>query len=198
MWFFNVPARILKMIEDKLFERIDFTETPFIIDEYENCRFVGCNLFQANLSNVVFRECSFEECDVSMANLNNTTLNDVKFKGCKLVGLQFENCKTFLFSVSFENCVLKLAVFYQTKLKKTLFRNCNLQEVDFTEADLTESVLDNCDLMRATFNYTMLEKADLRTSYLYSIDPVINRLKKARFSRQHIDGLLDRFDIKIE
>ena len=198
MWFFNAPARIPKMIEDKLFERIDFTETPFIIDEYENCRFVGCNLFQANLSNVVFRECSFEECDVSMANLNNTTLNDVKFKGCKLVGLQFENCKTFLFSVSCEHCVLKLAVFYQTKLKKTLFRNCNLQEVDFTEADLTESVLDNCDLMRATFNYTILEKADLRTSYLYSIDPVINRLKKARFSRQHIDGLLDRFDIKIE
>lgn len=186
------------MTEDKIFERIDFTETAFIADEYENCRFIGCNFYQSDLSNAIFRECSFEECDLSMVNLNNTTLNDVQFKACKMVGLQFDNCKPFLFSVSFEGCMLKLAVFYQTKLKKTPFRNCNLQEVDFTEADLTESMFDNCDLMRAIFSYSILEKADFRSSYHYSIDPVINRIKKAKFSRLHIDGLLDRFDIKIE
>jgi len=187
-----------KMIENKLFERIDYTEKKLPCDVYENCRFVNCNFYNSDLLNVTFRECQFESCDFSMASLKNTAMNDVYFLGCKLVGVQFDECNPFLFSVGFENCVLKLAVFYKTKLKKTRFKNCNLQETDFTEADMTESVFDNCDLQRAIFHKTILEKADFHTSFLYSIDPELNRIKKARFSRLGVVGLLDKYGIDIE
>jgi uncharacterized protein YjbI with pentapeptide repeats len=73
-----------------------------------------------------------------------------------------------------------------------------LNEVDFTESDLTASIFDNCDLNLATFDNSILEKADLRTSYNYSIDPERNRIKKARFSVAGISGLLDKYDIQIE
>ena len=69
---------------------------------------------------------------------------------------------------------------------------------DFTEADLTNSVFDNCDLAGAKFEKTILEKADLRTSHNYSIDPEINKIKKAKFSVHGITGLLDKYDIEIE
>ncbi|HZB12656.1 MAG TPA: pentapeptide repeat-containing protein, partial [Chryseolinea sp.] len=82
--------------------------------------------------------------------------------------------------------------------KKTVFKNSQLQETDFTECDVTGALFDNCDLTNATFAFTILEKADLRTSYNYSIDPEKNRVKKARFSLQGVTGLLDKYDIEIE
>lgn len=186
------------MTEDKLFEKIDFTTSKLNVDEYENCKFINCNFHQTDLLNVTFRECTFENCDFSLAKLKNTALNDIRFLSCKLLGVQFDEINPFLFSVYFENCLLKLAVFYKLKLKKTLFRNCNLQETDFTEADLTEALFDNCDLMRAIFHKTNLEKADFRTSFLYSIDPEQNKIKKARFSKSGIAGLLDKYNIVID
>ena len=79
-----------------------------------------------------------------------------------------------------------------------MFTNCNLQEADFTDADLSGSIFDNCDLQRTVFYNTNLEKADFTTSYNYSFDPERNRIKKARFSRPGVTGLLDKYNIEIE
>ena len=115
-----------------------------------------------------------------------------------MLGLRFEDCNEFGLSFSFENCTLDHSSFYQTKLKKTLFNNSKLQEVDFTGCDLNSSVFNNCDLTRTTFENTVLEKADFRTSFNYSIDPEINRIKKAKFALVGIAGLLEKYDIEIE
>jgi len=66
------------------------------------------------------------------------------------------------------------------------------------ESDLAQAVFDNCDLSRAAFNRTILEKADLRTSFNYSIDPDLNKIKKAKFSMPGLVGLLDKFDIVVD
>jgi len=186
------------LTENIVLEKNDYSIKPLIKGDYENCTFNNCNFYSSDLSNVVFRECKFTDCDFSLAKLKNTVLNDIKFINCKLLGLQFHECKSFLFSVGFENCLLKLSVFYKLKLKKTLFKNCNLQEADFTEADLVNVLFENCDLQRAIFDHTNLEKADFRSSYNYSIDPERNRIRKARFSQPGVIGLLDKYDIEIE
>ena len=184
-------------IQDKKFEK-DITADELIIADYENCVFINCDLSNANLSQRVFLDCEFNTCNLSSANLVKTAFKNVKFINCKLLGLHFENCDDFLFEVDFDNCVISLSSFYKLKLKKTRFKNSNLSEVDFTETDLTSSVLDNCDLAGAKFERTILEKADLRTSHNYSIDPEINKIKKAKFSIHAIAGLLDKYDIEIE
>jgi len=69
-----------------------------------------------------------------------------------------------------------------------------LQEVDFSENDLTESLFDCYDLSQATFDHTIVEKADFCTSRNYSINPEINRIKKAKFSLAGIPGLPDQYD----
>lgn len=73
-----------------------------------------------------------------------------------------------------------------------------MQEVDFTEADISEAVFDFCDLERAVFDNSNLEKSDFRTAYNYTINPLNNRMKKARFSRDGLEGLLVGFDIIVE
>ncbi len=185
-------------ITDQTFEKTDFIETKPTTGEYENCTFVNCHFPNTDLSDISFSECNFEGCNLSLAKLKRTAFKDVRFKDCKLLGLYFEDCNEFLFVVDFDKCVLDHSSFYQRQLKKTAFKNSSLREVDFTEADLSNALFANCDLASATFENTILEKVDFHTSYNYSIDPELNRIKKARFSAAGVIGLLDKYDIEIK
>ncbi len=186
------------IIENKVFEKINFVEKGIPRGDYDNCRFINCQFTNINLSSFSFIECEFDGCDLSMAKINNTSFKGVKFINCKLLGLNFNDCDNFLLMMHFDNCHLNLASFYKLELKNIGFQNCDLQEADFTETDLTNSTFENCDLNRAIFSSTNLEKADFSTAYNYSIDPEINRIKKAKFSSIGVLGLLDKYDIIIE
>ena len=181
-------------IEDKTFEADDLLTKG----EYENCIFNSCNIAETDLSAFKFIDCTFNGCNLSLTKLNKTVFREAIFKDCKMLGLRFDSCNEFGLSFSFDGCQLNHSSFYKTKIKKTGFKNSQLQETDFEEADLTSAVFDNCDLTQAIFDHTTLEKADFRTSYNYSIDPEINRMKKARFSVLGVSGLLDKYDIDIE
>ncbi len=184
--------------DSKDFKGQDYSELPLPKGDYEYCSFTNCNFSKSDLSGIVFMECKFDNCDFSMAKIPDTALRDVKFKNCKLLGLHFENCNDFLFSVDFDSCILNLASFYKVSLKKTIFKDSSLREVDFVESDLMSAVFENCDLAGAAFSGSILEKADFRTSYNYSFDPEKNKIKKAKFSLAGVVGLLDKYDIKIE
>lgn len=166
--------------------------------DYESCRFVNCILPNSDLSGLHFIECEFENCDFSSSRLYDTSFHDVIFKECKLVGLRFEDCNAFLFSIDFKGCNLNLSSFYQMKPKNLSFRDCNLKEVDFTEAELPETIFENCDLNSAIFKNSNLEKTNLRTSYNFIIDPQINNIRQAKFSLQGLPGLLEKFNLDIE
>ncbi|MEI6574608.1 MAG: pentapeptide repeat-containing protein [Bacteroidota bacterium] len=184
--------------ENKTFDKHDFSASPLTIGAYENCIFRNCEFSSADLTDLKFSSCDFVECNLSLAKLRRTSIRDVRFKDCKMLGLLFNNCNAFGLSFRFEGCTLDHSSFFQTKNKKTTFKNCRLNEVDFTECDLSASLFDNCDLMRARFENTILEKADFRTAFNYTINPEINRMKKAKFSLAGIPGLLDQYNIEIE
>ena len=185
-------------IEEKTFEKTDFSIQKPEKGSYESCRFLNCNFANVILAGIYFCESEFIGCNFSSANLETTGFRDVVFKDCKMLGLRFDLADTFLFEIKPENCVLNHSSFYKTRLKKTIFKKCLLLEVDFTEADLSGSVFDDCELTNALFDRTNLVKADFRTAYNYSIDPGINSVKKARFSVSGIAGLLHRYDIIVE
>ncbi len=184
-------------IEEKNFTDTNFAENELTGEAYENYTFLSCNFSNANLSGINFIDSKFNGCNFSLTNLSKTAMRDVVFTDCKLIGLHFDTCKNFLFSVSFKNCVLSISSFYKLKLKKTIFESTKLEEVDFTEADLSGSVFNNCDLSKTVFDKTVLQKVDFRTAYNYSINPAKNDIKKAKFSLPEIVGLLDNYDIEI-
>jgi uncharacterized protein YjbI with pentapeptide repeats len=78
------------------------------------------------------------------------------------------------------------------------FSNCDLQETDFSMAELVHATFDQCNFAGAVFDATNLENADLRTSYQFNINPSTNKIKKARFSKDSLEGLLNHLDIIIE
>ena len=185
-------------IESTNFEKQNYSQVALAKGEYDNCRFVNCVFLDSDLSNVNFTECEFQDCDFSNVNLRHTVLNDVNFSNCKLLGLQFNHCSDFLFSVSFNKCNLSIGSFYQVKAKGTKFNTCILQQVDFTEANLTSSLFNDCDFKAAIFERTILEKSDFRSSYNYVIDPEINKIKKAKFSIPEVLGLLRKYNIEVK
>ncbi len=66
-------------------------------------------------------------------------------------------------------------------MKKTTFNNSKPVEADFSNAHLSSSAFDNCNMRLAKFGNTILEKADRRTFFNYSINPQIIKLKKLSF-----------------
>lgn len=166
--------------------------------EYEVCIFKNCNFSNCSLKGSRFIETQFIDCNLSNADISGVSFQDVKFKACKMLGLHFDQCKPFGFSVHFESCQLNHSVFYQLKVGQSAFVDCQLQGVDFTEADLSNVHLTNCDLLNAIFENTNLEKADFAQSFNYSINPEINKIKGAKFSLPEVIGLLDKYEIRIE
>jgi uncharacterized protein YjbI with pentapeptide repeats len=185
------------IIEDKTFKGTDYSKAGLALGDYEHCSFINCDFSNSNLSKISFTGCKFEQCNLTMAILRDTSMKTVSFINCKLLGLHFKDCNTFLLSLNFDGCLLNLTSFYKLRLKKTAFKNCSIQESDFTESDLMGSLFDNCDLSGAIFQNTLLERADFRTAWNYSIDPELNRVKKAKFSINGLAGLLGKYDLEI-
>ncbi|MBD0779245.1 pentapeptide repeat-containing protein [Maribacter sp. ANRC-HE7] len=185
-------------IADQTFKGKDYRTDRLSKGEYENCIFENCDFSEGYLDNQHFMECQFLDCNLSNTNLGQTVLNDVHFTRCKMMGVKFENCNDFLMSFGFSNCVLNFSSFYKMALGAIQFDDCKLIEVDFTETDLSGASLDECDLEKAIFYDTVLEKTDLTTAYNFSIDPERNQIKKAKFSKANIVGLLTKYNIVIE
>lgn len=183
---------------DKTYRQEDLNQFPLKQGVYENCNFIGCDFSEYNLSHFKFIDCEFNACNLSLVKLHNTALQSVKFTDCKLLGLLFDACNDFGFSVSFDSCQLTHSSFYKVILKNTIFKDSQLTEVDFSSSDLSNARFENCNLSLAIFNETILFKTDFRTANKYSIDPERNRVKKAKFSIPNVVGLLDKYDIEID
>lgn len=186
------------MIEDKLIKG-DIVITLLATEkDFENCRFVSCDLSEKDISGINFSNCEFSSCNLSMVRMNKTSFHTVVFNDCKMLGLFFDQCNPFGLTFSFNNCILNDSSFYKTKLKGVGFRNCQLIETDFTQTDLSSGSFSGSNLAGAHFEQSNLEKCDFRTAIHYSINPTINRIKKASFSKEDIHGLLSCFDLSIE
>ena len=73
-----------------------------------------------------------------------------------------------------------------------------MQDVDFVEADLSKSDFNGSHLQGATFELTNLTEADFREAENFSINPAKNRMRKAKFRRDNVLGLLDGFGLNVK
>ncbi|MCF2489357.1 pentapeptide repeat-containing protein [Dyadobacter sp. CY347] len=180
------------------FENVFIAEEDLEERVWINCEFLRCNFHGSDLSGNNFIECNFTDCDFSQTTIKGTGFREVVFSNCKINDVNFSVCNPFIFSFSFDQCVLDRANFVETNLNKTIFKNCSLIGTNFEQADLTEATFENCDLHGAVFFDSILEKTDFRTAHNFNIDPASNRLKQSKFSGSNLTGLLQRYKLDIE
>jgi len=167
-------------------------------NDFVNCAFKNCSFAGQDLSKFNFESCEFIGCDLTMCKMENTAYSEVVFNDCKLQGVEFGKCSKYVFSVTFEKCVLNYAVFLKNNLKKLRFVHCSIREAFFAECDLTQALFDNCDFEMTSFERCNLSGCDFRTSWNYIIIPSQNKLKKAKFAYPGVLGLLADLDIVVE
>ena len=178
------------------FKQVDFSEQKLADNEYESCEFVNC-IFNS-IKGITFNDCEFINCNFSNANIDLCILNECHFTDCKLIGLNFNRVKDFGFYITAKNCNLSYATFERKKLNKSSFNDCLMKGVNLTQTDLSSSKITNCDFSEAVFEQTNIESVDFTTSINFLIDPAMNRVKKAKFSRHDLSGLLYRYQLIIE
>lgn len=184
--------------ENKKIESQSWQDGKIVGNEYENCIFSNCDFSNAQLQSCNLIDCEFHNCNLSMAKLSDTIFNGVKFLNCKILGVKFDCCNDFIFDVFFSDSILDYCSFEKRKMSKTVFSNCSLKGTSFIEAKLKQATFDNCNLDEAVFLGANLQEADFTTSYNYTINLQENFVKKTRFGKDGLQGLLRNFDIIIE
>lgn len=179
------------------YKQITYGRDDLNLKEFEGCRFENCNFSECNFIGVAFIDCSFKDCTFTGAKINHVAFRTVHFENCLMQDINFSMCDKLIFEMHFHHCVLDFSKFYTLKIKRIEFIDCSMIAVDFMKADLSEAIFDRCDLYRTLFSNTILEKADFRTSFNYSLDPEKNRIKRAMFSLENVKGLLEKHDIKV-
>jgi uncharacterized protein YjbI with pentapeptide repeats len=182
---------------DKTFDKVMFFDKRVSGREFDGCKFYNCDFSNSIFTECTFTDCEFTDCNLSMVKFPGTGLKTVSFTKSKLLGIRFDECHDFLFSVSFAECVLDYSWFSRKKMAKTIITNCSLKEVNFANADLTKAAFKECNLQDAVFDATTLVETDFRSAYNFVIDPEKNNLKNARFSTEGLPGLLSKYGIKI-
>jgi len=183
---------------DGTYEGLDYSSVELEAGDYDHCIFVECTFSKVNLSGRNFANCRFERCDFSMASLKDVALQDIDFKDCKLVGLRFEDCNDFLFSMRCEGSMLDYSSFYNLDLTQSRFRDSVCTEVDFTGANLSDVILEDCDLARSIFEGCNLERTDFTRARNITMDPEKNMMRGAIFSSHNALSLLSKYQIEIE
>lgn len=183
---------------DKTFDKVIYFDKKISNREFDGCIFKNCDFSNNIFLECVFIDCEFIDCNLAMVKFPASSLKTVSFKKSKLIGIRFDECQDFLFSVAFEDSILDYCWFTNKKLQKTKFENCSLRDANFSAADLTSAFFANTNLEGAIFDETILAAANFTTAYNYKIDPENNPMRKAKFSIAGIPGLLEKYDIKIE
>jgi uncharacterized protein YjbI with pentapeptide repeats len=183
---------------DRTFTDISFAEYKLAKHTFEKCVFKSCHFNEMSLGDCCFISCVFEGCDFVLVKLEHTTLNSVRFDKCRLLGINFSGCNKFGFLPDFKGCLLDSTVFCENSLKKGSFSSCDIRNCDFMECDMRETAFDHSVFEQTNFQKCNLEKADFRSAVAYQIDPLNNKLAKARFTLPEAQSFLGFLGITIE
>lgn len=165
-----------------MIENTSFAHTSLAGKEFEEVTFKNCDFTESNLTQSKWLACKFTNCNFSLSNLEACRMLHVLFEECKLMGLAFYKCDSRFFSVGFQKSFLRYCNFSNLKLPKTLFKQCTLKECHFNETDLRQTNFSEADLEGTLFHHCNLAKADFTDAFNYTIDPLTNTLKQAKFS----------------
>lgn len=187
-----------KEFENQTFKKASLLEADLKSKIFSRVTFEGCDLSQSNFTGSRFLECKLIGCNLSLVKMDGCRLQQVEFEHCKLVGVDFTKCdKTFLM-IKFKKCLIGTSNFSDLDLRNTPFHECVIRDTYFKESILIGADFGKSDLAGSLFHNANLSKANLIGAINYSINPLTNKLMKAKFSKPEVLSLLDHLDIIIE
>lgn len=177
----------------------DFLEAgKFVAAEYEQCTFIGCHFSKLDLGEYQFIDCEFIECKLDNTYISGTIFSNAIFRRCELLGLRFDRANAMNLSFRMNHCTLNDCVFYQLNLQHTAITDSVVRHCDFTEANLKGADFANSALPHCIFDQSNLENCNFHGATDFVISPVRNKIKKAIFDQNQLEGLLLDWEIVVK
>lgn len=164
---------------------------------FELCTFTRCDFSNGRLSDRNFVECTFIECNFTNSNISHSTFQQSVIENSKLMGLQFESCRSMLFSLEIHHSKLDHCTFTNMALKGFRLEDSEANDLDFSNTDLRDSSFNGSTLTHCLFESCQLQKADFRNTQNLIMNPEQNQLQGAMFSEDGLKGLLMKYGIKV-
>lgn len=187
---------------DQTFKRVTFQKQQVNRKTFNTCTFANCTFMETGFNNCRFVDCTFKECDLRMATVKGSAFTNTRFERSKVSGVNWAEgtwaTSGLLNSIGFDECDISYCTFIGLNLRKIKIVNCTAKDADFAEADLSGADCTHSDFAEARFLHTDLTEADFRHAINYSISPLLNKLKKAKFSLPEAVALLHGLDIVLE
>jgi fluoroquinolone resistance protein len=185
------------------YKNVDIKESRIQLKEFNSCTFIKCNFNGTYFQRCRFRECTFVGCDLSLVNLKDSSFSNTRFAESKLTGINWTQSDWAAGSliarpVNFQNCVLDYSSFMGLNLEKIIINHCIAHEVSFEDANMSFADCTGTDFANSRFSHTNLTSADFRGAKDYQIDPILNTLKKTKFSLPEAMSLLYNLNIILE
>ncbi len=169
---------------------------------FDECSFENCSFRETQFIACTFKECKFDHCNLSLMKVQAARFLNVSYTHCQLSGVNWSAAAPAMLAskspINFISCGLNYATFIGMKLKGITIRDCTARDVDFSDADLEKADCRNTDFSNTRFVNTNLAAADFRGAKHYLISPILNKLKKTRFSLPEAIGLLHGLDIVLD
>lgn len=185
------------------FKNLEFKESLFQFKEFNSCTFIKCNFTGTFFQRCRFRDCVFQNCDLSLINVKESAFSNTRFEKCKLVGVdwtqsEWASGKLILKPADFIGCVLNYSSFIGLNMEKGMMKNCIVHDVNFEDSNLSFVDCTGTDFENSRFARTNLTSTDMRGATNYNIDPLLNTLKKTKFSMPEAMSLLYNLNIVLE
>jgi len=186
-----------KYYEDTAFTSLSLPDASLTDIEFFRCRFDSCQFLRTVFCRCRFEACVFQKCDLSLLQVTDCRFVDAKFVKSKMLGIDWTRAAKPL-AIALHGCNVSHSVFVELHLPKLEMTECVAREVDFTGVHLTKANLSRTDFLGSRFIHTDLSCADFSQAVNYSIDPTVNRVKKAVFTLPEAMSLLSAFDIILQ
>ncbi|PKO00896.1 MAG: hypothetical protein CVU42_01930 [Chloroflexi bacterium HGW-Chloroflexi-4] len=185
------------------YKNLEIKESKMQMKEFTSCTFFKCNFTGTIFQRCSFRHCNFQNCDLSLTNLKDSSFINTRFEDCKLAGInwtqsEWASSKLIQKPADFIGCVLNYSSFMGLNLEKILMTHCIAHDVSFEDANLSYVDCTCTDFENSRFAHTNLTSTDMRGAKNYNIDPILNTLKKTKFSMPDAMSLLYNLPIILE
>jgi len=184
------------------FTDLDLHSRRVELSNFEDCKFVNCNLSVTQFLECEFIDCEFKNSDLTLIQFDKSKFLETDFKNCKITGVNWTSLDwrsiTLVSPIFFQSCDISFSVFNSLELHELNLQNSKAHSVDFSECDLKGSNFFKTDFMDSRFSLSKLDKCNFEEAINYYIDPLKNSIEGAKFSSPEVLSLLSHFKIKID
>ena len=191
--------------EGQTFENVELEKVALKKIEFLGCTFKRCSFNETAFEACEIRDSSFVNCSMDICRVDRTRFKSTLFERSKLMGINWtaaswgrKTIAQLIKTVDFDGCVLNYSSFMGLDLTNICMVNCVIREVDFSEAVLQKADFSGSDLEHSIFRNTDLREADFHTARNYSLSPLLNKIKGAKFSLPEAMSLLYNMDIDLD